>query len=104
MRIASIKYLINNKLHAAFDGEHTRVKVRDLFDLHFLAKNYAEHFTPEFAKRLMEFSKDPDKLTHLYEVDANRNSILSKLMDLETIILEINTIATTLHNKYSQTL
>ncbi len=40
MRIAKIERIIDNKLCACFDGEHTRTKARDLFDLHFLAKHY----------------------------------------------------------------
>ncbi|WP_163499529.1 nucleotidyl transferase AbiEii/AbiGii toxin family protein [Helicobacter suis] len=104
MRIASIKCLIDNKLRATFDGEHTRVKARDLFDLHFLAKNYTEHFTPDFARRLMEFSKNPDELVSLYENNAKNDSILNKIMDTEIIVLELNAMAIDLHNKYPQSI
>ncbi|WP_163556205.1 nucleotidyl transferase AbiEii/AbiGii toxin family protein [Helicobacter suis] len=102
IKVVSIACMINNKLHTAFDGPHTRTKARDLFDLHFLAKNYTEHFTPDFAKRLMEFSKDLDQVYNTYYPHVREDTILNKIMDLETIVLELNTIATALHNKYSQ--
>ncbi|WP_104629378.1 nucleotidyl transferase AbiEii/AbiGii toxin family protein [Helicobacter bizzozeronii] len=104
MRIASIKCLIDNKLRAAFDGQNIRTKAKDLFDLHFLAKNYAGHFTPDFARRLMEFSQNPDELVSLYENNAKNDSILNKIMDTETIVLELNAMATDLHNKHSRSI
>ncbi len=66
MRIAKIERIIDNKLCACFDGEHTRTKARDLFDLHFLAKHYEEHFNLDLASRLKDFSKDPDNSERLF--------------------------------------
>ena len=62
IKVSSVDRIVDNKLKAAFDGENTRSKARDLFDLHFLAKNYPGYFSPELAKRLAHFAADPDKL------------------------------------------
>lgn len=39
IRFSSVERIIDNKLHAAYDGDNTRTKGRDLFDLHFLEAN-----------------------------------------------------------------
>lgn len=51
MRFASIEKLIDYKLRAAYDGETSRSKVRDLYDIHFLAFNYSEKFSKNDAER-----------------------------------------------------
>lgn len=82
MRIAKIERIIDNKLCACFDGEHTRTKARDLFDLHFLAKHYEEHFNLDLASRLKDFSKDPDKLVSDYKQNKSEDILLNKIIDL----------------------
>ncbi len=54
-----------------------------MFDLHFLAKYYEEHFNLDLAKRLKDFSKDPDKLVSNYLEDKNDDILVNKIMDLE---------------------
>lgn len=39
IRFSSVERIIDNKLHAAYDGDNTRTKGRYLFDLHFLEAN-----------------------------------------------------------------
>ncbi|BDO46592.1 hypothetical protein VN0053_14890 [Helicobacter pylori] len=82
VRIAKIERIIDNKLCACFDGEHTRTKARDLFDLHFLAKHYEEHFNLDLATRLKDFSKDPDKLVSDYKQNKSEDILLNKIIDL----------------------
>ncbi|GAA7835319.1 hypothetical protein HpCOL20_15160 [Helicobacter pylori] len=99
MKIAKVERIIDNKLCACFDGEYTRTKARDLFDLHFLAKYYEEHFNLDLAKRLKEFSKDPDKLVSDYLEDKNDDILLNKIMDLEETALELSIMAHLIHKK-----
>ncbi len=99
MRIAKVERIIDNKLCACFDGEHTRTKARDLFDLHFLAKHYEEHFSLDLATRLKEFSKDPDKLVSDYLVDVKLDALLNQIMDLEETALELGVMAQLIHKK-----
>lgn len=93
IRFSSVDRIIDNKLNAAYDGENTRTKGRDLFDLHFLATQYAEHFTPDLAERLSNFAQDPDKLVSLYREDIEADPLLNKIMDVEQIALNLNDIA-----------
>ncbi|GAA9449718.1 hypothetical protein UBN105_12300 [Helicobacter pylori] len=99
MRIAKIERIIDNKLCACFDGEHTRTKARDLFDLHFLAKHYEEHFNLDLASRLKDFSKDPDKLVSDYLVDVKLDALLNQIIDLEETALELGVMAQLIHKK-----
>lgn len=92
IRFSSIERIIDNKLHAAFDGDNTRTKARDLFDLHYLAKNFPDNFNENLAQRLQSFSQDPDKLVSAYETDAERDPLLINT-DLETMALELNEMA-----------
>lgn len=93
IRLLSIERIIDNKLKAAYDGESVRTKTRDLFDLHFLASKYSEHFDLDLAKRLNDFAKEPDKLISRYQEDILTDSQLNKIMDLELVALELNEIA-----------
>ena len=93
IRFASVGVIIDNKLNAAFDGENTRTKGRDLFDLHFLAGQYPEHFNESLAERLVKFSADPDKLVSLYQKNVQADPLLNKIMDVEQVALEINEMA-----------
>lgn len=92
IRFSSVERIIDNKLHAAFDGDNTRTKARDLFDLHYLAKNFPHNFSENLAQRLQAFSQDPDKLVSAYETDAERDPLLINT-DLETMVLELNEMA-----------
>ncbi|WP_386698264.1 nucleotidyl transferase AbiEii/AbiGii toxin family protein [Lonepinella sp. MS14436] len=96
IRFASLERLIDNKLSAAFDGEHTRSKGRDLFDLHFLAKNYPEHFTQNSALRLQQFAQNPDALFEKYKDSVQDDALLNKIMDTESLALELNEMANNL--------
>lgn len=97
IRFSSVERIIDNKLHAAYDGDNTRTKGRDLFDLHFLASHYAKHFDFELATRLKGFAQDPDKLVSLYREDIEADPLLNKIMDVEQIALELNEMAETIY-------
>lgn len=89
IKFASIDRIIDNKLKAAFDGESTRVKGRDLFDLWFISKNYPDWFTHESLLRLQKFAEDANKLLVLYEQDIKQDVLLSSITDTESLILEL---------------
>lgn len=93
IRLSSIDRIIDNKLKAAYDGNNTRTKGRDLFYLHFIAKHYPEHFTLDLSQRLRSFSQEPDKLVSLYREDIEADPLLNKIMDVEQTALELNEIA-----------
>lgn len=90
MRFASIEKLIDYKLQAAYDGETSRSKVRDLYDIHFLAFNYSEKFSKKDAERLVNFSKNPDFIVEKYKDNLLFDNILNGKMDLETLALELS--------------
>ena len=85
--------LIENKLLAAFDGEYPRSKARDLFDLHFLAKNYGEVFSEDQMDRLSRFAENPDKLLSTYLPDYMRDNLVNKAIDIETLVLDLHELS-----------
>ena len=93
IRFSSVERIIDNKLHATYDGDNIRTKGRDLFDLHFLASHYAEYFDDELAARLKGFTQDHYKLVSLYLEDIEADPLLNKSMDVEQIALELNELA-----------
>ena len=97
IRFSSVERIIDNKLHAAYDGNNIRIKGRDLFDLHFLASHYAEYFDYKLAVRLKGFTQDIDRLVSLYREDIQADPLLNKIMDVEKIALEINEMAETIY-------
>ena len=102
IRYAPIEQLIDYKLKAAFDGDNTRSKCRDLYDLHFLAKNYSESFNVDTAKRLYEFSKDPDVLVSRYDIDVKDDQLLRDIMDTESISLELSDLSRAIYLKQKE--
>lgn len=93
IKIASIERIAGNKLNAAFDGENPRIKGRDLFDLHFIIKNYGHILPPLTLERFKEFSQNPFRLANLYREDVQSDPLLNKIMDVELIALELNEYA-----------
>lgn len=100
VRFSSVERIIDNKLHAAYDGDNTQTKGRDLFDLHFLASHYAKHFDFELAPRLKGFAQDPDKLVSLYQEDIEADPLLNKIMDVEQIAFELNEMAEKIYSTH----
>lgn len=104
IKVASVERLIDNKLNAAFDGENTRTKGRDLFDLHFLAKHYPDHFDEHSANRLKEFTQDSDSLFSQYEFNFKSDPLLGSKIDLETLVLDLHDMANELANRHDNSL
>lgn len=98
IRVASIERITDNKLNAAFDGDNTRTKGRDLFDLHFIAKNYGCILSSSILERLKIFAQDPDKLVSAYSEDIQADPLLNKIMDVETVSLELNELSKDLYS------
>ncbi|QRN41568.1 MAG: nucleotidyl transferase AbiEii/AbiGii toxin family protein [Neisseriaceae bacterium] len=102
IRIASIERIADDKLNAAFDGENTRTKGRDLFDLHFIAKTYGNSLSLPILERLKAFSQDPDQLVNAYSENIKADPLLNKIMDVDTISLELHELSEKLQvAKYS---
>ena len=99
IQFASIERLIDNKLSVEYDGEHTRVKGRDLFDLHFLAKYYSKHFDKEKAERFKNFVME-NKTTELYRQDFKQDALL-QFVDFDKMVDELNNFAKQMANKKS---
>lgn len=90
IRFSSLERIIDNKLNAAYDGDHTRTKGRDLFDLHFLACQYPDSVDLNLARRLQNFAQDPGKLATRYQEDIKDDLLLKSIMDVEQVALELN--------------
>jgi predicted nucleotidyltransferase component of viral defense system len=73
MRIYDVSTLIEQKLGAA----ENRAKVRDLYDLEFLARTYRDRFTPDRALRLSTIAGNPDNLVVRYAADHQGDALLS---------------------------
>ena len=99
VRFSSVERIIDNKLHAAYDGANTRTKGRDLFDLHFLVSQYSEHFNLALATRLLGFAQDQDKLVSLYREDIEEDPLLNEIMNVEQVAIEIKELANQIYMK-----
>lgn len=90
IRFASLPRIIDQKLQAAHDGEHSRTRARDLYDLDFLAANYRDAFTPDLADRLSAFSKDPAALFDRYKPAFIEDEFSITDADLEELVLRLH--------------
>lgn len=91
MRVASLPRLVDNKLRAAFDSEtFARDAVRDLYDLHFLSKEYPASFSSRDILRLEAFSANPDDLYRRYEEVYEEDNIVRNKVSLEELCIEVH--------------
>lgn len=93
IRVASLERLADQKLKAAHDGKDPRSKVRDLYDLDFMAQNWAEVFNHELASRLRSFAADPDALVTRYQADYDEEDFIPDLIELEQLALQLHCTA-----------
>lgn len=100
IQFASIERLIDNKLSVAYDGEYTRAKGRDLFDLHFLAKYYSNHFDVKNCERFKKFVL-ANKTAETYLEDFKQDELL-KFVDFDKLVEELNMLAEQINNKKSK--
>ena len=88
MHIYDVGTLIDHKLTAA-EG---RSKVRDLYDLEFLARTHRERFNSERAQRLSALARNPDNLVGRYAADHQADALLSG-RSLEDMALSLSLMA-----------
>lgn len=88
-RVASLPRIIDQKLKAAYDGNDPRSKVRDLYDLDFVARRWPAVFTSELASRLQLFAADPDILVSKYQADYDEDDLIPDLVELEQLALRL---------------
>lgn len=89
-RVASLPRVIDQKLKAAHDGDDPRSKVRDLYDLDFVARHWPAVFTDELASRLRSFAADPDALVSRYRADYDEDDLIPNLVELDQLALRLH--------------
>lgn len=89
-RVSSLQRIIDQKLKASFDGEDPRSKVRDLYDLCFVARRWPAIFTDQLSSRLSLFAKNPEALVQRYQADYNEDDLIPDLADLEELAVDIH--------------
>jgi len=80
-----IGMLVGQKLQAA----ENRDKVRDLYDISFLANNYGSEFSGKQFARLAELSKDPDYLVTKYKED-HREYLALQDISLDDLAVDLS--------------
>lgn len=93
IKVYHAQELISQKLNAA----QNRSKIRDLFDLGYLAREFTELFTPDQVSTLNDMVINPDSLQSRYAADHIEDSIL-KDIDLEDLVLELGQSAEELNS------
>lgn len=89
-RVASLSRIIDQKLKAAHDGDNPRSKIRDLYDLDFIARHWQSVFTNELAKRLRSFAAEPDLLVSKYQADYDEDDLIPDLVELEQLAIRLH--------------
>lgn len=103
-KVASIRRILDQKLNAAHDGEDVRSKVRDLFDLDFIARQFPVAFTPELVARLNAFAEDPNSLISRYKPDYEEDDLVLDKVDLDELALNLHYSANNIVNFHSSIL
>lgn len=93
IRVASLPRIIDQKLKAAHDGDDPRSKVRDLYDLDFVARCWPAIFTDELVSRLRSFTADPDILISRYQADYDEDDLIPDLVELDQLALRLHCAA-----------
>lgn len=95
VHVASLKRILDQKLRAAYDGDHPRTKARDLYDIDFIIRKYPEAVTEDLAERIHGFAADPELLRGQYaeafeeeEMDADLDDIVLRLHERSKEILD----------------
>lgn len=87
VKFCSLHKMLDYKLTAAYDGENTRTRARDLYDICFLTKKYHNCFTKSEIERLKSFGKDIDKIYEQFESSFSTDQLLSHI-DLEDLLID----------------
>jgi predicted nucleotidyltransferase component of viral defense system len=88
MRVYGVDTLIDQKLTAA----ESRAKVRDLYDLEFLARSHRDRFTAARSVRLSAIAGNPDNLVGRYALDHQADALLSE-RSLDDLALSLSVSA-----------
>lgn len=91
--VASLQRIVDQKLRAAYDGDDPRSKVRDLYDLDFIARRWPVVFNNQLASRLRAFAEDPDVLASRYKADYDEDDLIPDLIELEQLSLRLHCAA-----------
>lgn len=98
LRVASIARIAHQKLLAAHDGDRPRSKIRDLYDLDFIARSYPAAFTDSLIDRFRSFASNPDDLVSRFRPDFDEDDMVPDLVDLESLTTRICCHADDLHD------
>lgn len=90
IRCASLARIIDQKLQAAYDGADPRTKIRDLYDLDFIARKFPYSFTTELSKRLFELSMYPDELLSRYRDAYLEDELVRSRVSLDDLVLRLH--------------
>lgn len=90
IRIASLPRILDQKLRAAHDGQDTRTKVRDLYDIEYIARRFPAIFDDGLAARLKSYSAQPDELFQRYQADWEVDELVVDLVELDHIVLGVH--------------
>ena len=93
IRVASLARILDQKLKAAHDGDDPRDKVRDLYDLTYIARGFPGEFTSVLAVRLQAFSANPAALVARYRADFEEDDLVQGRVDLEELALSLHYLA-----------
>ena len=99
IRVANISRILDQKLNAAHDGKDPRTRIRDLYDLDFISRNFEGAFTQSFATRLLELCEDPEKLVARYRDAYLEDDLVKNRVNLEDLAVRLNYKATELQKK-----
>ena len=80
-------YKVDKLVAQKLDALEGRSKVRDLYDINFLADKFPEAFTPEQSKKLGALTQNPDLLVSRFQADHRGDNIL-KSKSLDSLVLE----------------
>lgn len=80
-------YNIENIVSQKLDALEGRTKVRDLYDINFLAGKYPDAFTKQQSEKLTALTQEPDLLASRFKADHSADNIL-KSKSLDSLVLE----------------
>jgi predicted nucleotidyltransferase component of viral defense system len=80
-------YKVENIVAQKLDALEGRSKVRDLYDINFLADKFPDAFTKQQSEKLTALTQNPDLLVSRFQADHRGDNIL-KSKSLDSLVLE----------------
>lgn len=93
IRVYRIAKILDLKLLAAHDGDNPRTAMRDLYDIEFIARRYADQITPDLAARMKAFATDPDELASRYKQAYLEDALVQDRILLEELVLNLHDLS-----------